>query len=90
MRVIIDVDENLWKEIMDFIHSKFEKPYSKSQKKVINEILKTGFKIIKEGNFEEVMSVLENYEVSDDFLDFLSNLSKSIRERSVHRTWSYA
>ncbi|MCD6483543.1 MAG: hypothetical protein J7L47_00370 [Candidatus Odinarchaeota archaeon] len=83
MRVIIDVDEKLWNEIMAFIHSKFEKPYSKSQKKVINEILKTGFKIIKEGNFEEVMSVLENYEVGDDFLDFVSNLSKSTRKRRM-------
>jgi len=47
MRVTIDVDESLWEEIMNFIISRYKKSYGIYRKKVINEILKAGLKVIK-------------------------------------------
>lgn len=90
MRITIDVDESLWEEIMKFIISKYKKPYGIYRKKVINEILEAGLKVIKKGNFNDVLKVLESYEISDEFLNFMEVLSKSIRERSVRREWNYA
>jgi len=90
MRVTIDVDESLWEEIMNFIISRYKKSYGIYRKKVINEILKVGLKVIKKGNFNDVLKVLESYEVGDEFLNFMDSLSKSIRERGVRREWNYA
>ena len=84
MKVTINIDENLWKEIMSFVSSKYSKP-TKSREKIINEILKVGLEVIKNDNLEDVINVLESSEVSDEFLNFMSKISSSIRERSACR-----
>ena len=85
MRVTIDVDEKLWKEIMKKITEKYGVPYGKYRKLFINEILKRGMKNLEEK--EDFKSFLISSKISPKFLEFLSKMSKEIRKRSGRKIW---
>ncbi len=86
MRVTIDVDEKLWKEIMKHITEKYRTPYGKYRKAAINELLKIGLKEVKRTkNTEEFKKAMLSTKVSSEFLSFLENVSKNIRTKAKAR-----
>ena len=86
MRVTIDVDEKLWKEIMKHITEKYKTPYGKYRKAAINELLKIGLKEAKRSkNIDEFKKVILSTKVSPEFLSFLEKISKNIRTKAKVR-----
>lgn len=85
MRVTIDVDEKLWKELTDYILRKHLKLYGKYRKNTINDVLKLGLKALKKSNVGDFKKVIASSDVSDVFLESTIELSKEIRKRSVAR-----
>ena len=90
MRVTIDVDEKLWKEIMKYITEKFGTPYGKYRKIVINELLRKSLEEIKreESNLKKFKKLLLSSKLSPDFLSFMEETSKKIRVKARMRKWT--
>ncbi len=84
MRVTIDVDEDIWGEIINHTIREYKSVYGKYRKKVVNNILALGLKEIKKGNVEEFRKALSR-DVSEDFLESAEKISKEIRDRSKVR-----
>ena len=85
MRVTIDVDEETWKELTDYVLRKHKKLYGKYRRNTVNDVLKLGLRALKKSNVGEFKKLIETAEVSESFLKTSLEVSKEIRQRAAAR-----
>jgi hypothetical protein len=85
MRVTIDVDQETWKELIDYVLRKHKKLYGKYRRNTVNDVLKLGLRALKKSNVGEFKKLIEATEVSESFLKTSLEISKEIRQRAAAR-----
>jgi hypothetical protein len=85
MRVTIDVDERVWKELTEYIIKKHGKLYGKYRKNAVNDVLKLGLKALKKSNVADFKTAINSVDVSRGFLDSTAEISGEVRRRGIAR-----
>jgi purine-nucleoside phosphorylase len=85
MRVTIDVDEEIWKELTDYILKKHRKLYGKNRRNTLNDVIKLGLKALKKSNLGGFKEAIGAVVVSKGFLDSTIEMSKEVRRRGTAR-----
>lgn len=85
MRVTVDVDEEIWKELTDYILKKHRKLYGKYRRNTLNDVLKLGLRALKKSNVRDFRAAIAAGDVSKGFLDSAIEISKEVRKRSTAR-----